>query len=55
MSETMNIRAPGRLVAALDRAAADRLTSRSEYVRQAVIDRLRRDGVGPNALEAQAA
>jgi hypothetical protein len=54
MTETLNIRVPDRLVDALARAAADRLQSRSEYVRQAVLDRLRRDGVDP-VREEQAA
>jgi metal-responsive CopG/Arc/MetJ family transcriptional regulator len=54
MTETLNIRVPGRLVEALDRAITERMTSRSEYVRQAVLDRLRRDGVDP-VREEQAA
>jgi metal-responsive CopG/Arc/MetJ family transcriptional regulator len=55
MSETLNIRVPDRLVEALDRASAERMTSRSEYVRQAVLDRLHRDGVAPAVREEQAA
>jgi metal-responsive CopG/Arc/MetJ family transcriptional regulator len=47
MTETLNIRVPDRLVEALDRATVEQMTSRSEYVRQAVLDRLRRDGVDP--------
>jgi metal-responsive CopG/Arc/MetJ family transcriptional regulator len=54
MTEILNIRVPERLVEALDRATAERMTSRSEYVRQAVLDRLRRDGVDP-VCEEQAA
>ena len=55
MTETLNVRVPMRLADALERAAADKLQTRSEYVRQAVLDRLRRDGVEPNAQEARAA
>ena len=47
MSETLNIRCDDRLVAALERAASDRMTTKSEFIRQAVLDRLRRDGVDP--------
>jgi hypothetical protein len=45
MTETLNIRAPDRLVEALDRAITEHMTTRSEYTRQALLDRLRRDGV----------
>jgi metal-responsive CopG/Arc/MetJ family transcriptional regulator len=45
MTETLNIRVPDRLIEALDRAISERMTSKSEYVRQAVLDRLRREGV----------
>ena len=58
MSETLNIRVPDRLLKALDRATAERLTSKSEYVRQAVVDRLRREGVpvrAPRRRQEQAA
>ena len=47
MSETLNVRLPDRLLAALDRVTAERMTSKSEYVRQAVLDKLRQDGVDP--------
>lgn len=42
---TLNVRAPDRLLDALDRATTNFMTTRSEYVRQAVLDKLRRDGV----------
>ena len=37
----LRIRMPEQLPAALDQAAAQRQTTRSEFVRQALIDRLR--------------
>lgn len=43
--EMMRVRAPSILVEAIDRAAHRGLLSRSGYVRQAVIDKLRADGV----------
>ena len=41
----LQIRAPEVLPDAIDRAADNRLQSKSEYIRGAVIDRLRSDGV----------
>jgi hypothetical protein len=41
----LQIRAPEFLTEALDRAADKRLTSRSDYIRGAVLDRLRADGI----------
>jgi hypothetical protein len=41
----IQIRAPEFLTKALDRAADRRLTSRSDYIRVALLDRLRADGV----------
>ena len=41
----IQIRAPEMLARALDRAACGRLTSRSDYIRAALLDRLREDGI----------
>jgi metal-responsive CopG/Arc/MetJ family transcriptional regulator len=43
----IQIRAPEFLTKALDRAADKRLTSRSDYIRVALLDRLRADGIDP--------
>ncbi|MEY2396418.1 MAG: hypothetical protein QOF94_2763 [Acidobacteriaceae bacterium] len=40
----LQIRAPEHFTAALDRAAESRVTTRSDYVRSAVLDRLRDPG-----------
>ena len=40
----LRIRMPEMLPAALDQAASQRQTTRSEFVRQTLIDRLREDG-----------
>ena len=41
----IQIRAPEFLTRALDSAAGKRLTSRSDYIRAALLDRLRDDGI----------
>jgi metal-responsive CopG/Arc/MetJ family transcriptional regulator len=41
----IQIRAPEFLTNALDNAANKRLTSRSDYIRVALLDRLRADGM----------
>jgi len=43
----IQIRAPEFLTKALDSAADKRLTSRSDYIRTALLDRLRADGIDP--------
>jgi hypothetical protein len=43
----IQIRAPEFLTKALDSAADKRLTSRSDYIRIALLDRLRADGIDP--------
>jgi metal-responsive CopG/Arc/MetJ family transcriptional regulator len=43
----LQIRAPEFLTDALDRAADKRLTSRSDYIRVALLDRLKADGIEP--------
>jgi Arc/MetJ-type ribon-helix-helix transcriptional regulator len=47
MRETIHIRMPDQLVDALASAAARRFQSVSEYARQALLDRLRQDGLDP--------
>jgi len=49
MTERIEIRADSRLVAALDRATAGQMVSRSAYVRMALLDRLRRDAASRRA------
>ena len=43
----IQIRAPEFLTKALDNAADKQLTSRSDYIRVALLDRLREDGIDP--------
>jgi metal-responsive CopG/Arc/MetJ family transcriptional regulator len=43
----IQIRAPEFLTKALDDAADRRLTSRSDYIRSALLDQLRADGIEP--------
>ena len=45
----LRIRAPAELVGALDKAADATMRSRSNYVRLAIVDRLKADGVSLNA------
>jgi uncharacterized protein with beta-barrel porin domain len=42
----LEIRAPVRLAELIDAAAAKQLMDRSSYIRSALVDRLRADGVG---------
>jgi len=51
----IQIRAPEFLTKALDQAADKRLTSRSDYIRIALLDRLRADGVDPAPAASSAA
>ena len=44
---TVEFRAPEALTRAIERAALDQLTNRSAYIRAAIVDRLRRDGLDP--------
>jgi metal-responsive CopG/Arc/MetJ family transcriptional regulator len=46
----IQIRAPEFLKKALDSAAGKRLTSRSDYIRTALLDRLKVDGIDPRSL-----
>lgn len=41
----LQVRATEGLTSALDRAAAQKLTSRADYIRLAMLDRLKADGV----------
>jgi metal-responsive CopG/Arc/MetJ family transcriptional regulator len=43
----IQIRAPEFLTKALDRAANQQLTSRSDYIRVAMLNRLKADGIDP--------
>jgi hypothetical protein len=54
----LQIRAPVALSDAIDRAADNRLQSKSEYIRTAVVDRLKADGmeltgISPNVITGQ--
>lgn len=53
-SELLQIRAPEHFAAALDRAAESRVTTRSAYIRSAVLDRMRADGIEINQLTGAA-
>jgi len=55
MNETIHIRMPEPLVDAITSAAARRFQSVSEYARQALLDRLRHEGVDPTRVEKVAA
>jgi metal-responsive CopG/Arc/MetJ family transcriptional regulator len=50
--ELMRVRVPAALIDAIDRAVHRDLVSRSGYIRQAVIARLRADGVGIEETQA---
>jgi hypothetical protein len=47
MTVTLAVRVPAKLAAAIARAAAERLQTQSEFVRQAVLGELRRGGLDP--------
>jgi hypothetical protein len=50
----IQIRAPEFLTKALDSAADKRLTSRSDYIRIVLLDRLRADGIDPSPAASSA-
>ena len=50
----IQIRAPEFLTKALDSAADKRLTSRSDYIRIALLDRLRADGIDATPASSSA-
>lgn len=45
LNTLIQVRATDNLTSALNRAAAQKLTSRADYIRQAMLDRLQRDGI----------
>jgi predicted transcriptional regulator len=47
-TEILRIRAPAELARALDKTAAALMRTRSNYVRLAIVDRLKADGVSLN-------
>jgi hypothetical protein len=47
MTVTLAVRVPAKLAATIARAAAERLQTQSEFVRQAVPGELRRGGLDP--------
>lgn len=49
-TDTLRVRCPAALPAAIDIAAGRALMSSSEYVRRSSIERLRADGIDPAAL-----
>jgi hypothetical protein len=51
-SSYLRIRAPEKLPAAIAAAAERKLTTSSEYARQAIIERLRKDGLSIEDLSA---
>jgi hypothetical protein len=51
-SSYLRIRTPEMLPAAIAAAAEKRLTTSSEYARQAIIERLRKDGLNIEELSA---
>jgi hypothetical protein len=51
-TDSLRIRCPTSLPAAIDTAAARKLMTASEYVRRSVIDRLKADGIDPGLLDA---
>jgi hypothetical protein len=50
VNASLHVLAPRSLTDAVKEAAARELTSNSEYVRRAVIERLRADGIDPARL-----
>ena len=55
LAETLRIRATTGLIEALDKGADATMRTRSNYVRQAIVDRLKADGVLPKPQLAGAA
>ena len=55
MNASLHVLAPRSLTDAVKEAAARELTSNSEYVRRAVIARLRADGIDPARFASNAA
>ena len=55
MNASLHVLAPRSLTAAVKEAAARELTTNSEYIRRAVIQRLRSEGIDPAQFEPNAA
>lgn len=53
--KVLQIRAPESLTDALDSAADQKLTSKSNYIRAALLDRLKIDGLDPTSSKKAAA
>lgn len=51
-SERIAFKCPPGFRETLDRASTRRMTSPSEYVRQATLERFRADGIDPTSTEA---
>ena len=49
-SATLQLRAPPRLFPLIDKAADARVMTASEYVRQAIVERLKADGIELEAV-----
>jgi metal-responsive CopG/Arc/MetJ family transcriptional regulator len=49
----IQIRAPEFLTKALERAANQQLTSRSDYIRVAMLNRLKADGIDPTSIASK--
>lgn len=52
LDRLLQIRAPESLTDALDKAAGQRLVSRSGYIRAALVEKLRSDGAAPSGAVA---
>jgi hypothetical protein len=50
----LQIRAPETLTDALDAAARKRMVNRSDYIRVALLDRLKADGIDPASMAGSA-
>jgi hypothetical protein len=53
-TDSIRIRCPASLPAAIDTAAARHLMTASEYVRRSVIDRLKAEGIDPSQMAGAA-
>jgi hypothetical protein len=53
LSAFIRLRCPSKLLPAVRRAASNQTISSSAYMRQAIVERLRRDGVDLDSQEAR--
>jgi hypothetical protein len=51
-TDSLRVRCPASLPAAIDKAASRHLMTSSEYIRRSVIDRLKADGIDPGQRDA---